>query len=179
VAYRLVDQGGVMVIAEIRILPANPTRRGTLGEWSLDAAAVPPGGVTDAVIKALRTELPIERARDVFAYLTSGLDHEHVATAASLACVRPLGQGRNGTRPRRRNPLPLLELGAAYARLVKDRHPAPVKAAAAECHYSPRYASKRIADARECGYLTPTSRGRAGGQLTDEARDLLQRAGAA
>ena len=37
VAYRLIDQGAVMVIAEIRILPANPTRRGTLGEWSLDA----------------------------------------------------------------------------------------------------------------------------------------------
>ena len=169
VAYRLLAQGDVVVIAEVRIFPADPARRGTLGEWSMESAAVPPGGMTDAAVKALRVELPVERAREAFADLTRGRSRE----MASLDFIQPLGQDRNGTRPRRRDPLPLLKLAAAYVRLVEARHRAPVRAAAIECGYTRGYASKRLADARECGYLTPTSRGKAGGVLTPLACRLL------
>lgn len=72
VAYRLLAQGNVVVIAEVRVFPADPARRGTPGEWASESAAVPPGGVTGAVVKWLRTELPVERAREVFADLTRG-----------------------------------------------------------------------------------------------------------
>jgi hypothetical protein len=127
--------------------------------------------VTDAVLKALRTELPIERAREVFAHLTGGRGEEY----PSLEFIQPMGRGRNGTPPRRRKPLPLLELAAAYAKHVANGHRSPVRATADELNYAPRYASKRIADARESGWLTPTSQRKASGVLTEEARSILAR----
>ena len=181
VAYRLVAQADAMVITEVRIFPVELADRRAPGEWSHDDAAVPPAGLTDAVLKALRTELPVERAREAFAHLTGRacLSTTPRSTSASrltiqsLSFVAPLSHGRNGQRPHRRDDRPLVELAAAYARHVEQGHPAPVQAAAADCHYTPKYASNRLGDARERGYLTQAPRGKAGGSLTAEAIRML------
>lgn len=54
IAYRLIAQGTTCVLGEVRILPAEQRSTRSSGEWSGNETAVPAGGLTDTVVKALR-----------------------------------------------------------------------------------------------------------------------------
>lgn len=65
------------------------------------------------------------------------------------------------------------QAAAAYVAAIQDRSTAPVRDAARHLMLSEKTTRNYIYKARERGLLTPTSGGKAGGQLTDKARGFL------
>ncbi len=79
---------------------------------------------------------------------------------------------RVGERPHRRDDRKVAAVAATYARLVEAGVDSPVKSTAAEHDYTVKGAQKVLAAARERDILTPTTRGKAGGELTPKGREL-------
>ena len=60
-AYRLMIKGGRLVVAEVRLFPADHAADRGPGEWSVEASAVPPEGVPARALRALSPTVPQER----------------------------------------------------------------------------------------------------------------------
>ncbi len=88
------------------------------------------------------------------------------ATAASFSDhPRPGAAGRKDIH--------YLAVAEAYVRAFDNGDPHPVKSVAAQLTLSTKTVGNRLYEARERGLLTSVGRGRAGGHLTDKAKELL------
>lgn len=189
-AYRIVEQDGQLVIAEIRILPwprtqkerdwidaslrVEPEARYVLDDEgnptgpALERPAVPAGGLTARAAKAgIRTGEAIDRVREA-------ARHHGFHEFSPEALAEPRRPGRRGHSDRF-----YAELAAAYVAIVEQGSRAVIRdltkqLAEQGMHYTPEAVRDLIHDARDRGVLTRSLRGRAGGQLTDEARALLR-----
>jgi hypothetical protein len=160
VAYLLVNQGGVPVVAEMRLFPAEPHPFRPAGQWSGHVAGVsapvPPGGITSRLIREVHLGKHLRYAGG------------EVASAASPPPRR---------RSDRRSRLPEIAFARAaetYDAAVKKNEGPPVPAVARRHRLSIESARWRIHEARVRGFLTTTGQGRAGGRLTDRGKRVLR-----
>ena len=137
-------------LREITIRPAR--------DWA------PPPGLTTAILRAVRIG---ELYQGVLAELQHPRFAPHWDVSPESEFERAPRPGRRG-RPDRF----YAEWAARYVALVN--HPKPVARLAAQYHYSASQIRHFLNQARHRGFLTdPDEKGRAGGELTDEARELL------
>lgn len=161
--YTLVRQSGQVVISEIRVLPFRE---------------VPEGGLTSAILRQVRAG---ERVRfaEVLSHhlsivdLSDGFREELSKMLDALTPPKkPLSK-----RGRKRTPdLELAKLARDYVRLTM-KSARPIIDVAKKHSISKSQARARIYQARERGILQSVRvRGRAGGQLTEEAEELIRKA---
>lgn len=172
-AYRVVNQDGVPTIGEARVFPAEAPKPTRLW-WSGDAANVPRGGVTHAVLMALPTGRGAQiLGGEVFkrwqeAFGPAGFDQAMERRGYRL---RARAQGR------RRDDRWYAELARAYvAAATKDPH-RPVTLLAREMDAERDKVRDWLHDARRKGLLTSTGQPIGGGALTEKAIALLTEGG--
>jgi len=184
-AFRMVDQDGTPVVAEVRVFPHHPKgpKQGRrAGTWSEDEQAVPSGGVTSRAMKAATLTSAREGFTEAMQWFAQQAGRELSDQALSRhgfnakAYETPQHPGFAGKPDEA-----YLDVAIRYARCVERGSRRPARDVAAE------YASERhpwIArweqvrdlahEARERGLLTyPPRRGMPGGVLTDKAREML------
>ncbi len=192
-ALRLATDRGHLVVAELRIFPADGDCRDA-GTWRVEresiahaARLVPRGGLTTrklrevAIERALKAALPALRDHHEFIRL-SAVDSEQQEHADEMPLAVTGMPAAVKAEQRRQNPrgvsdLYLAEIACRYERLWND--PATrrkvSKSLAAETGESESRARRLVFQARERGMLTGGGRGRSGGSATPTARTLLQR----
>lgn len=180
IAYRLVPQAGLPVIGEIRVYPDEPERRGDAGEWSAhelgDTASVPAGGLP---IRALR-RISLEDAQRNFHEIFRSVHEQYPddplwvletwsVDPAILSRQLSRHPGRGG-----RSDAFYAQLAFLYTSTVQTGQPRPLEHLAKELARPSGHVRQLLATARERGLLTRSTRGRAGGELTEKARRTLQ-----
>lgn len=171
VAFRLANQRGQPVIAEVRVFPDEPGKR-PAGRWSGEYGAittrVPPGGITARLLRTIRTQTFKRMLRTIVTRWEKelgGLDLGFIPPA-----VPPLtNQGRKG-----RSDAALARIAAVYeAAYLADTPPVPAVAKASRLSLT--QARDAIHRARVRGLLSHASKqGKVGGRLTPIARELLK-----
>ncbi len=163
-AYRLVPEGGSPVVAEIRVFPFE--RGHGFGRWS--GQAWPQGGLPARVFRRVGVVTPLSR-------LTKSDRQKLLETwpAAGLKLgIDPKLVRR--LRPARTVTAEFLAVAAqAYVDAYAENPRSPYPGAAQRLGYSKTYVKDLVGRARRDGYLTETSRGRAGGVLTNKALEAL------
>jgi hypothetical protein len=174
VAYRMVQQHGHPVIAEVRVFPAEKDPRMPPGEWSGvylgHAAVVPEGGITARLLKHLRPGdtrgSDIAEGRDAWKRYM-GLD-PRIKQQFSRAGFRQVRKPRAGRRGWSDG-----DLLAAAAFYVERGGRTPVVALAQAKGLERSQARDLLQAAQKKGLLTPGTRGRTSRALTDKAKRLL------
>jgi hypothetical protein len=170
VAARMITQKGRPAIAELRLFPTPTAASGTprdLGTWNQDDATVPPRGLLHNILRAAPLGLMKEREHQIARQL--GLIETVIDEPLPPIPVRP---GRKG------NPI---EFDAYVAAIYVDELQRGSKGVHARTAarlgptYKSTYVRKRISRCRERGLLTPTTTGKAGGELTGLAKAALRR----
>jgi hypothetical protein len=177
-AYRLIPQGGEVVLAELRLLPNEPGRKA--GHWSADTlgarAPAPPGGLTADILRAVPIgehrrlienslgEWKATLGKEFFMRRDLG---ELVEVIAQDVAQRPGHEGRGDPFYAR--------VAALYVARIEEGNRRPIPQIARELGRTPAYVRNVLHDARQRGLLTKTQPGKAGGNLTAKARRLLAR----
>jgi len=170
VAFRLANQRGQPVIAEVRVFPAEPGKR-TAGRWSGEyggTARVPPGGITARLLRTIRTQTFKKMLRTIMTRWEKELG------ALDLGFIPPMippltNRGRKG-----RSDAALARIAAVYEGAYVAGTP-PVQAVAKALRLSLTQARDAIHRARVRGLLSSaTKQGKVGGRLTPTARALLK-----
>lgn len=192
---RFEPQDGHPVVAEVRVLPRADTPgvlshhdphadrwvQATMGQTP--DVPTPVGGLTARTLRRLKLGQALEAA---YAQLENMIDRkgerglanpERVTEAFTKAAVsRPRLPGRTG-----RDDTYYVAVAAAYVSAIGHGSRQPVVDAAKELSitwggdYEPTYVRDLLHVARQRELLTRPPKGRAGGQLTDKARAILQR----
>jgi hypothetical protein len=156
VEYVLSAQQGMPVVSELRI-----TRKGEL----------PLGGITSRLIREVKIASHMDEARKLMRatwdWPEVGSYERHGFTTRGI---------EQSPRPGRRGHPDVFyaELAAAYVeKLAKGSRRPVADLASGHRHLSAARASELIHRAREKGMLTPGPQGKAGGELTEKARMLL------
>jgi hypothetical protein len=176
-AARLSVQAGRVVIAELRIMPAETWRGRYAGIWSgawSDKATVPPAGLTTRILRAIRLGRIEAETRDFVAWAAQqrgGLAFEPARwLGAPIRRPRPSGPARR--RAPDAHSLALMAARWVAARATDPRR--PNVALAAQLGLSVRDVTEQLVAARERGLLTkPPARGKVSGELTLKAKRLL------
>ena len=179
-AFRLFVQRGRVVIGELRIFPsrdhgAYPGERRP-GLWIADElgrrAPVPEGGLTKRRAREAPFNATLAVAARLFAQLAAideaPADLELEPDPDAVARIRRV-PGRNGRISDER----LAWLAARYVQLASSSR-APLAELAGELDYSRGHLKRLVQEARRRGLLTEAPDRKAGGQLTDPARLLLE-----
>ena len=194
VFYRLVVQGGVPVIGEVRVLP----RHGSDGGIWTDAeekfglrAAAPAGGVRSTLLRRVGVPAVGRAARQFATILKDAVraseeqhgthDGETIIVAPAPVPSQPEGQQRSGSRRGRKG-----KGDAFYARIAqtyvaeceKDKHRGLLEVVQKQHYPLGTVDQARVAvyRAREMGFIGGDRvPGRAGGFLTDKAKAILER----
>lgn len=189
---RFVGQDGHPVVAELRVLPRTDTP-GVLAHHDKHAdrwisitrgetpeQSTPKGGLTTRALRDVQLGHAVQ-----LAYTQLGRwfdrDRRHPGSVmptsfTATAVDTPRRPGRKG-----REDSFYVVAAAAYVDALEQGNRKPVVTAAQTLSetwggtYEPTYVRDLLHVARERGLLTRPPRGRAGGQLTDRARALLQR----
>ena len=174
-AFRLVNKGGMPVVAELRVFPVdlgpNETKR-PAGQWRGEygsAEGVPRAGLTARQIHQVRlgTFKDVLRkvlARDGEALKSLAIDFPNLPQAIP----QPVTRGRKG-----RPDMELATIAAVYATAYLANFP-PIPAIAKRFRLSLSQARDAVFRARKRGFLSPAEKqGRAEGMLTPQARALL------
>ena len=185
VAYRIAIQQGRAVISEVRVFPAEalprPPGRWSGAGWKGMDAPVPPRGLSTRLLRRVRLghdvhSLPriIENVRrhDPGALKPDGWLGVLGITETTRVERQPSGTGRG------RPALPehtYARLAAAYAVAVARGSAHPVQDVAARFRQPVPRMRSRIQTARRRGFLEPGVQGNAGGQVTPDAKRLLQK----
>lgn len=190
---RFEEQGGHPVVAELRVLPRVDTPGLRFSEdaaaqrqWldvtgSAPDGAAPEGGLTTRALRGIHLGRALEQAYVGLAD-AAGRDERRPdwlrlpMNYADEAIGAPRRPGRRG-----REDIFYAQVAAAYVDAVRqDRGRAVVVTAQTLSErwggtYEPTYVRDLLTVARRRELLTPPPKGRAGGDLTDKARALLQR----
>ena len=153
------EQRGEPVQREAHVRPRSPRN-------------VPEGGVSARLLQRLH-----QRAK--FAVLKETAAHHLGSTPAAARDLHSLLDGdpsRHGGRVPLRTDIDFARLAAEYLVEVGQRRSGAVTRLAQRHHLTPSRMSGLLHEARQRGLLTPGTRGRAGGAITDRARALLQSA---
>jgi hypothetical protein len=174
VAFRLVNQRGQLVIAEVRVFPAEAGKR-TAGRWSGEygggSVRIPPGGITARLLRTIRTQTFNKMLRTIMMRWEKELGELDLGL---IPLVTPplTNRGRKG-----RSDATLARIAAAYEEGYLAGTP-PVQAVAKAMRLSLTQARDAIHRARVRGLLSPASKqGKVGGRLTPTARALLKQQG--
>jgi hypothetical protein len=174
VAYRLVSQAGEPVVAELRVFPREPQQRPP-GRWSAEIlgvdAAAPTGGLPSDLLRQVTLGSYRERGGDFLGWLA-----EFRAGGASLRKSSKRSMATASTTAvsaRGRSDDFYAHIAQDYVQHVNQGEARPVHAIAQNRSLPPEQVRDMIREARRRGLLTPTRRGRVGGQLTPRAAQLL------
>jgi hypothetical protein len=185
VAFRLVEQDGLLVVGEVRVFPHEERKRGWRpGEWGAgpfgDQSKVPEGGLAPAQLKKVRFGPMTERLAQHMRATNKKWGVAAFAGPDSLWGRSGVNQGAIGGK---RDDLWYARLAAAYCeyaalrsrgavqRLVKD-FGLDVK----NFRFGERAVREALRRAEDRGLLEGRTSGRAGGRLTDKAHAVLERA---
>jgi len=178
-AFRLLIQGGMPVIAELRVFPAENYQYRPKGEWSgslkgTDATA-PAGGLTIPVIRQIK----IGTFRRKIAEILKEFRQAYPETMKSLNLVVEPEQKKNPNEKRGRPPLADIfyaRIADCYARRCNEESPTPVLDTAKRFRVKKEKVRAWLHAARTRGFLTGGGKQGTGfGELTSKARLLLQR----
>lgn len=152
---RVSSAGGQLLIRELVVdsLAAN--------------APVPAGGVTARLLRRVKVGELLDEAR-------SCLRESMPQGVRVSGALRGLRHAADGVGDRGHGDRFYAERAASYVQVVADGSRSPVADLAARWHCSVATARDHIYKARERGLLTAPPPGRAGGELTDCARVLLE-----
>ena len=139
--------------------------------------AVPDGGVTARLLRRVPVGALLDRARqeltDIHADAADFADqHPDTSAARAISDAALSFASRPGRRGR--PDVQFAQLADAYVRALGTGRPSPVQMVAQALYISPDTARNALHEARRRGLLTRPPPGRAGGQLTDKARRLLE-----
>ncbi len=185
-AYRVVMTETGPVIGELRVLPAENAHRSP-GRWSEDPSFVPAGGIPARVLRRLRLTDPI----GLFERFVKKWESEHGDEVTRRVFGRLSSPPSRTPVPKRtgragRSDAFYARWAAAYVERLRrgSRHPVrdlaarpPVKISGFASSSDAPEATVRaiIHEARRRDLLTAAPRGRAGGELTDKAREAVAR----
>jgi hypothetical protein len=188
-SYRIAVKDGKPLIAEVRVFPGKVVNR-TPGQWSNDAEAVPGGGLSSRVLRALHLGEP----RSLFPKFMRNLQRRSGRESADWI-LAPFGIRRTdrrlgGHRPGRagRPDEFYLIWAVAYLERVDEGNPQPVKDLANDPPESiarfisaanPSVETVRgfLNEARDRGLLTRPPSGKPGGRLTARALRIIEAGG--
>jgi hypothetical protein len=197
-AFRVFEQAGRLVVGELRVFPTEPdegnpqasaypdTGVRPAGHWSADqlgdrSATVPDGGLTARKLRDVRLEAVRVNARELLARarLEEGAPVDELFAPGGLLAERRIDSATFDRSARGRRAAHddafLANVAAVYVALVRSGSKRPTPETAYEIRYSITQTKRFIAQARERGLLTETVKRRAGGELTDKAREILRR----
>jgi hypothetical protein len=178
-AYRIVQQEGAPVIAEVRVFPREAGAR-TAGEWSGSylglLAAVPQGGITARLLRTLRLGATpasdISEGREAWKRYVgiSPEFHRHFKNAGFRGVKRkvPATGGRRGWSGDQ-----LLDAAVFYVSKTAAGSRRPVAELAKRKGITPSSARDLLQTAKDKGLLTPGRQGVASRSLTERAKQLL------
>jgi hypothetical protein len=178
VLYRVVEQDGNPVVAELRVVPAPHSEEED--EWAEEALLKPQktwgveppvadGGLLARQVRAVRPGRAIKESRRWAALERENpIAHALGFRFSDSVLNAPRHVGRRGRSDRF-----YVEVCVAYIDAVQAGEPAPVQAAADRLGFKHAHVRDALHRARRRGLLTPPPPGRAGGQLTDKARAVL------
>jgi hypothetical protein len=185
VAYRLVVKSGRPVLAEVRLFPNDPGEPSGSGRWSEDPSAVPPEGIPGRALRAIKLGVPLKR----FSGFLRGLERNPTFAKQLLGPfgIQP-GSKIVRRRPGRAGRLDSFylawaaayveQLAAGSRRPVRDlaEHPPKVIRGYVSDGNVTSVATVRdfIHQARVRDLLTDSPPGRAGGELTPKAKQMLK-----
>jgi hypothetical protein len=192
---QLALRDGHAVVAELRVFPdpyrtgrmsmsayewtrqrGNGTRNAGWGTWSglqEDLEAAHSDGITKDLLRRLPLQQIVAEAQTRWELAASALEQVgHVEQGWLEVVTNAAKQPRRHKRP----DALYVHAAARYAALVAAMHPKPVQLMAKETGFTTQAVTDWIKEARTRGFLTPTTPGRAGGQLTDKALAALQEA---
>jgi hypothetical protein len=145
------------------------------GEWSEEPGAVVPGGLH---ARDLRFTFGTWRnhSREILKQLKNSMGEEaFVAIFGSreipLVAIEQLGE--HPSRRKRWNDYEYAGLAARYAEIAETGERSAIKILADEIGLSRARTRDLVYEARNRGFLTPTTQGIAGGRLTDRALRIL------
>jgi len=174
VAFRLTNQRGQPVIAELRVFPDEPGHYPP-GRWSGEYGApakVPPGGLSARDLRQIRTQAFRADLRTIATHLMPEWGEElgSLFPGVPLSTVPPRAtQGRKG-----RSDLELAQIAAVYEAAYHANRPAG-PAVARAFKFSRSKARDAVRRARTRGLLGGGGkRGKGGGPLTALAREILK-----
>ena len=178
-AFRLLVQDGQVVVGELRVFPDSGQRQ-RAGEWEAEeqgmAVRVPGDGLTAQLLRKVRVGDHVALPRTIARTLRTmqgGLppgfpdfDKVETPTVASTPAAP-----KRGRRPH--SPVHLAEVARDYVQSLAEGDEDPVARLADDHRVSRACMAGWIRRARVQGLLTPTRRGRMGGELTRAATALL------
>jgi hypothetical protein len=199
-AYRLVEQRGYPVVAELRIFPAekkvwkNKVGSRSAGEWSAEilgrTAKVPRGGITARMVRAVRIGEHHRVASEFISELRGQGGEPNIALdliqgkAAGRMEVHSTfeikkTEPRSDVRPRRRlakgrPEIFYAEMARAYVEELQAGSKRPIVDLAKRLRLDRSKVRDMIYAARRRGLLEGGSQGKKGGKLSDKAKRLLR-----
>ncbi len=199
-AYRLVEQRGYPVVAELRIFPAekrvwkNKVGSRSPGEWSAEffgcKAKVPRGGITARMVRAVRIGEHHRVASEFISELRGqggkpNLALDLIQGGAALMEVQSTFEikktvPRSDVRPRRRlakgrPEIFYAEMAGAYVEELQAGSKRPIVDLAKRLRLDRSKVRDMIYAARRRGLLSEARHGKRGGDLTDKAKRLLRK----
>jgi hypothetical protein len=176
IAYGFVGHSGTLALAEARIFPTSATDRAegrrVLGTWTRNPALVPVAGLPARIARAPKP------GRALTVALGSVLLSDSPAGNAGHFAVRANRAPAKSSKPQRDSRL-LARVAILYEAGMSDasKRPAPNKHVWQELQNTEHQLAKRsvealVREARRAGYLTPATKGRAGGRATQLAHDM-------
>lgn len=182
-AARLVVQGGLLVVAELRIFPLEPALASRpAGMWSAellgDAAPAPSGGLSVKTVRRVR----LGDYRRYTTRILGQLQDKYRSAPAREALGRAFGPVMTTqplARPRRERPGARPDtfyagLARQYERATARGSRQPVVDLAKRHGVKPSQMRDMIREARERGLLSFFAHGRPGGVVTDRGREVLK-----
>lgn len=152
------------------------------GRWSVDErgtdAYVPDGGLTSRLLREVRIPLVVNIARKHLSTFYEEWPQLISASEAPLEFLAFAGieHGDRHVKRRAHDDRFYAEVAAAYVSELRDENKAPHVALARRWCITRSRARDRVHEARRAGMLTLSPPGKAGGNLTPKAQEILARA---
>lgn len=182
-AYRFtVDARGRARVAEVRVFPSESAFRSRPpGEWSAEwlgvRASVPSGGLTSAVLKKVRTKIPLRHLGEILTFMRERLGEAFVKRGwpALMGFPMPAVKAASSRGRRGRKPLPdefLAQIASEYA---TDKSASPIQQLAARHGVPVARARSWVYTARERDFLLGREWGKPVGVLSPKAEFFLKK----
>ncbi len=164
-SYTIDSEDGRPVVSELRI-------------HRKDGDQIPTGGLTTRTLRTVEIHKHIAEARDVLRW------HYELGGKRALEIMKRFGfteaaiKGRPLAKNAKARDYYYVKLALTYVNALESGSQTPTVEVAKKFRLDSTRATELIHKARKRGLLTPSPKGKAGGQLTDEAFALLEQIGA-